>query len=69
MKQNFVAGGLYVGWARQEEIKHRQTVEEINRLSGDRTHSKTDRWPSALRVKKEGRAGEGIGPGAENLAP
>jgi branched-chain amino acid transport system ATP-binding protein len=29
MKQNFVAGGLYVGWARREEIKHRQTVEEI----------------------------------------
>ena len=29
MKQNFIAGGLYVGWARQEEIKHRQTVEEI----------------------------------------
>ncbi len=29
MKQNFIAGGLYVGWARREEIKHRQTVEEI----------------------------------------
>jgi branched-chain amino acid transport system ATP-binding protein len=29
MKQNFVAGGLYIGWARREEIKHRQTVEEI----------------------------------------
>jgi branched-chain amino acid transport system ATP-binding protein len=29
MKQNFVAGGLYVGWARREEIRHRQTVEEI----------------------------------------
>ena len=29
MKQNFVAGGLYVGWALKEEIKHRQTVEEI----------------------------------------
>ncbi len=29
MKQNFVAGGLYLGWARQEEIKHRRTVEEI----------------------------------------
>src|SRR5512136_1391014 len=29
MKQNFVAGGLYVGWARREEMKHRQTVEEI----------------------------------------
>jgi branched-chain amino acid transport system ATP-binding protein len=29
MKQNFVAGGLYVGWARREEIEHRQTVEEI----------------------------------------
>jgi branched-chain amino acid transport system ATP-binding protein len=29
MRQNFIAGGLYVGWARQEEIRHRQTVEEI----------------------------------------
>jgi branched-chain amino acid transport system ATP-binding protein len=29
MKQNFIAGGLYVGWAQKEEIKHRQTVEEI----------------------------------------
>jgi branched-chain amino acid transport system ATP-binding protein len=29
MKQNFVTGALYVGRALQEEIKHRQTVEEI----------------------------------------
>ncbi len=29
MKQNFIAGGLYIGWARREEIRHRQTVEEI----------------------------------------
>jgi branched-chain amino acid transport system ATP-binding protein len=29
MKQNFVAGGLYFGWAQKEEIEHRQTVEEI----------------------------------------
>ena len=29
MRQNFIAGGLYVGWARREEIKHRQIVEEI----------------------------------------
>jgi branched-chain amino acid transport system ATP-binding protein len=29
MKQNFVTGALYYGWARREEIKHRQTVEEI----------------------------------------
>jgi branched-chain amino acid transport system ATP-binding protein len=29
MKQNFVAGALYFGWSRREEIKHRQTVEEI----------------------------------------
>ena len=29
MRQNFIAGGLYVGWALKEEIKHRQTVEEI----------------------------------------
>ncbi len=29
MKQNFVTGGLYVGWAQKEEIEHRQTVEEI----------------------------------------
>jgi branched-chain amino acid transport system ATP-binding protein len=29
MKQNFITGALYFGWARKEEIKHRQTVEEI----------------------------------------
>ena len=29
MKQNFVSGALYLGWALQEEIKHRGTVEEI----------------------------------------
>jgi branched-chain amino acid transport system ATP-binding protein len=29
MKQNFVSGALYVGWALQEEIRHRRTVEEI----------------------------------------
>jgi branched-chain amino acid transport system ATP-binding protein len=29
MKQSFVAGGLYFGWAQKEEIEHRQTVEEI----------------------------------------
>lgn len=29
MKQNFVAGALYFGWAHKEEIEHRQTVEEI----------------------------------------
>ena len=29
MRQNFVAGALYFGWARREEIEHRQTVEEI----------------------------------------
>lgn len=29
MKQNFVTGALYFGWARSEEIKHRQTVEKI----------------------------------------
>jgi len=29
MKQNFVTGGIYFGPARKEEIKHRQTVEEI----------------------------------------
>jgi branched-chain amino acid transport system ATP-binding protein len=29
MKQNFVTGGLYYGWAQKEEIDHRQTVEEI----------------------------------------
>jgi branched-chain amino acid transport system ATP-binding protein len=29
MKQNFVAGALYFGWARKEEIEHRQVVEEI----------------------------------------
>jgi branched-chain amino acid transport system ATP-binding protein len=29
MKQNFIAGALYFGWAHREEIEHRQTVEEI----------------------------------------
>jgi branched-chain amino acid transport system ATP-binding protein len=29
MKQNFITGALYFGWAQKEEIKHRQTVEEI----------------------------------------
>jgi len=29
MKQNFLAGGLYLGWALNEESEHRQTVEEI----------------------------------------
>jgi branched-chain amino acid transport system ATP-binding protein len=29
MKQNFVAGALYFGWARREEIEHRRTVEDI----------------------------------------
>jgi branched-chain amino acid transport system ATP-binding protein len=29
MKQNFVTGALYFGWAHNEEIKHRQTIEEI----------------------------------------
>jgi len=29
MKQNFLTGALYYGWARREEIRHRQTVEEI----------------------------------------
>jgi branched-chain amino acid transport system ATP-binding protein len=29
MKQNFLTGGLYLGWARNEEITHRQVVEEI----------------------------------------
>jgi branched-chain amino acid transport system ATP-binding protein len=29
MRQNFVAGALYFGWALKEEIEHRQTAEEI----------------------------------------
>ncbi|MFC2049782.1 ABC transporter ATP-binding protein [Chloroflexota bacterium] len=29
MKENFIAGALYFGWAHKEEIEHRQTVEEI----------------------------------------
>jgi branched-chain amino acid transport system ATP-binding protein len=29
MKQNFIADALYFGWARKEEIQHRETVEEI----------------------------------------
>ena len=29
MKQNFIAGALYFGWAHKEEIEHRKTVEEI----------------------------------------
>jgi branched-chain amino acid transport system ATP-binding protein len=29
MKQNFITGALYFGWALKEEIEHRRTVEEI----------------------------------------
>ncbi len=29
MKQNFIAGTLYFGWAHKEEIEHRKTVEDI----------------------------------------
>jgi branched-chain amino acid transport system ATP-binding protein len=29
MKQNFIAGAIYFGWSRREEIKHRKIVEEI----------------------------------------
>lgn len=29
MKQNFLTGALYLGWAKNEEIKHRKIVEEI----------------------------------------
>jgi branched-chain amino acid transport system ATP-binding protein len=29
MRQNFIAGALYYGWAQREEIEHRKTVEEI----------------------------------------
>jgi branched-chain amino acid transport system ATP-binding protein len=29
MKQNFITGALYFGWAVNEEVKHRKTAEEI----------------------------------------
>ena len=29
MRQNFLTGALYVGWAQREEIRHREIVEEI----------------------------------------
>ena len=29
MKQNFLSGALYFGWAKKEEIAHRRVVEEI----------------------------------------
>ena len=29
MKQNFLSGALYFGWAHKEEIEHRKTVEDI----------------------------------------
>jgi len=29
MKQNFLTGALYLGWAQREEIRHREIVEEI----------------------------------------
>src|SRR3972149_9804441 len=29
MKQKFIAGALYFGWALEEEIEHRQTVEGV----------------------------------------
>lgn len=29
MKQNFLSSALYFGWAHREEVKHRETVEDI----------------------------------------
>jgi len=29
MKQNYISGALYFGWARKEEIEHRKIVEDI----------------------------------------
>jgi len=29
MKRSFITGALYLGWAQEEEIEHRRTVEEI----------------------------------------
>jgi branched-chain amino acid transport system ATP-binding protein len=29
MKQNFITGALYLGWAHKEEVEHRRTVEDI----------------------------------------
>jgi branched-chain amino acid transport system ATP-binding protein len=29
MKTNFLTGAIYFGWAQQEEVEHRRTVEEI----------------------------------------
>jgi branched-chain amino acid transport system ATP-binding protein len=29
MKQNFITGALYLGWALREEVEHRQVAEEI----------------------------------------
>ena len=29
MKSNFITGGIYFGWARHEEVRHRKIVEEI----------------------------------------
>ena len=29
MKQNFITGAIYFGWARNEEVRHRATVEQI----------------------------------------
>lgn len=29
MRQNFLSGALFFGWAQKEEIKHRRTVEDI----------------------------------------
>jgi branched-chain amino acid transport system ATP-binding protein len=29
MRQNFITGALFFGWAHKEEVEHRQTVEEI----------------------------------------
>jgi branched-chain amino acid transport system ATP-binding protein len=29
MKQNFLTGAIYFGWAHKEEIEHRKTVEDI----------------------------------------
>jgi len=54
MKQNFVIGALYLGWALQEEIKHRRTIEEIIDFLEMAPMRKRIGWRSTLRHEKKG---------------
>ena len=68
MKQNFITGALYFGWAQKEEIAASPDRRRDYRLSGNSAHSKEDRGASALWSSKKGRTCKGIGSGAQSSA-